>query len=126
MLSSNRGLDFKSAWNIFISYNPQFAERYHKSLVYINKIKEAFNDNDMLSILTYTDNKLKRSIDKKRTENINFDDNIDMFLSMEFSKAEKYSVNIFQRLNEYLRLHYETVSVPLRAEVCTVLTLRSS
>jgi hypothetical protein len=49
-----------------ISYNPKFIEKYYKALYYISKVKDELQENDLVSFFTYTADKLKRSINRKK------------------------------------------------------------
>jgi hypothetical protein len=58
--------NFDIKWNLLISYNPKFIEKYYKALYYIAKVKDELQENDLISFFTYTTDKLKRSINRKK------------------------------------------------------------
>lgn len=109
-------LKFESKWNLIISYNPKFVEKYYKAIYYIDKIKEAMVDDDIISIFTYSDNKLKRSVNRKKVQNIDLDENFDNFLNAKFDIAHTDSNNFFQRFKEFLKQNHEETRKQLMSD----------
>lgn len=61
-----------------VSYNPKFVENimstsavsFTKPLYYISKIKESMVDDDIFTLFTYKEKKLKRLIDRKKATDL--------------------------------------------------------
>ena len=64
--------DPKKKWNVIINYDTKFIEQYYKAISYISKIIEAMNDDDMITIIKYRNEGLKRIINKKVNQFVKF------------------------------------------------------
>lgn len=93
-----------------VCYHPIFSEKYYLAQIFLNKFKEELTQNDTLSLFSYSRRKLKKNLDRKYIDNINLEENIDTYLKTDVSIENRYSLNFFQRLWNYLdHNHDETI-----------------
>ena len=93
-----------------VCYHPTFSEKYYLAQIFLNKFKEELTQNDTLSLFSYSRRKLKKNLDRKYIDNINLEENIDTYLKTDVSIENRYSLNFFQRLWNYLdHNHDETI-----------------
>jgi len=101
--------NFDKKWNMIISYNPKFIEKYYKALFYLGIIIDSMWDDDMVSLFTYSGDHLKRIINRKNVGNIDLDENIDNFLNVNFGVDTPDTHDFLSRLEKFLtHKHFET------------------
>jgi hypothetical protein len=102
-------MNYSKRWNLLISYNPNFVETYYKALYYIGQIKNSLSDDDLLSLFSYKEKTLKRSVNKKLSGNIDLDESLDSFLNVRFDGNKVANeTNFIERFKTFLKGSHQT------------------
>ena len=89
-------------WNIMIAFHPSFSEWYYNSQKVLNQIKNAWDDNDIISLFTYSKTNLKWPVKAQKASCINFEENFDAYSYCTADRKRKYCFNVFERMDHYI------------------------